>query len=156
MADAPTASNLFLCESERSFHQSRSQIPLNMSNSTLVSLRKNTSHLGKSLFYLSCEEVVWRRDNHSEFCSVIHLPVLESKSRQSPHEPCRCRRHGLAATPVCISYRGQRAEGFVNLHFFLTMITCHLQFFIVDWLEVPQDKIICFFISSFSHYNPGS
>lgn len=155
MADAPSASNLFLCESERSLHQSRSQISLNMSNSTLVSLRKNTS-FWKSLFYLSREEVVWRGDNHPEFCSVIHLPVLESKSQQSPHEPCRCRWHGLAASPVCISYRGQCAEGFVSLHISLTVITCHLQFFIVGGLEGPQDKLICFFISSFSHHNPGS
>ena len=87
MADTPTASNLFLCETERLFHQSRSHIPLNMSNSTLVSLRKNTSHLVKSLFSLSHEEVVWRGDNHPEFCSVIHLPDLEGTSQQNPQEP---------------------------------------------------------------------
>lgn len=156
MVGALTASNLFLCETERLFHQSRSHIRLNMSNSTLVSLRKNTNHLGKTLFSLSHEEVVWRGDNHPEFCSVIHLPVLDGTSQQNPQEPCWCRRHGLSATPVCNSYRGQCAEGFLNPHISLTVITCPLQFFIVDGPEGPQDKFICFFISSFSHYNPGS
>lgn len=65
-------------------------------------------------------------DNHPEFCSVIHLSVPQGTSQQSSQEPCWCRRHGLAATPVCNSYRGQCAEGFVTFTFLWPwlLVTC--------------------------------
>lgn len=81
------SSNLFLCETDETFHRSGSQIPLNMSRIALVSLRKNTSHLGESLSRLFCEEVVLGGGLRPEFSSVIRLPILRSESQLSLQEP---------------------------------------------------------------------